>query len=345
MHEESIAILILWALVFAYSILGSIDFGTGFWSMIYMKRNSTAGDIANRYLSPTWELTNTFLVFVVVAFIGFFPNAAYSLATAMFVPVTLILALIAVRSSFMVFSHSFPSSEKQLRFTAGITGLLVPALLITVLPVTEGSFVKMIGGKETLMYKQLLSSPSVYSYMLFGLTSALFLSALFLADFSRERGDEGAYRIYRINAIILGPATLLSAVIALVSVSIQGNARWLLSNLADEILWFAVSLGLFVIGYAALWWSNKGYKELGWPRVAVLSVVAQYAFASYAYGKAHLPYIIFPDVTMYTSFTQKTTFYSLLILYAVGIAILLPGFIMFWNLFLKDRTFAGDKKE
>ncbi|GAA3319357.1 hypothetical protein GCM10020331_025920 [Ectobacillus funiculus] len=125
--------------------------------------------------------------------------------------------------------------------------------------------------------------------------------------------------------------------IALVSVSIQGNARWLLSNLADEILWFAVSLGLFVIGYAALWWSNKGYKELGWPRVAVLSVVAQYAFASYAYGKAHLPYIIFPDVTMYTSFTQKTTFYSLLILYAVGIAILLPGFIMFWNLFFLKR--------
>ena len=29
-HEESIAIIILWALIFVYSILGSIDFGAGF---------------------------------------------------------------------------------------------------------------------------------------------------------------------------------------------------------------------------------------------------------------------------------------------------------------------------
>ncbi|GAA3319359.1 hypothetical protein GCM10020331_025930 [Ectobacillus funiculus] len=182
MHEESIAILILWALVFfAYSILGSIDFGTGF----------LVDDLYEAQLD-CWRYREP----IFISHLGideyisclcrrclyrlFFPNAAYSLATAMFVPVTLILALIAVRSSFMVFSHSFPSSEQQLRFIAGITGLLVPALLITVLPVTEGSFVQMIGGKETLMYKQLLSSPSVYSYMLFGLTSALFfLSALF----------------------------------------------------------------------------------------------------------------------------------------------------------------------
>lgn len=30
MYEESIAIIILWALIFVYSILGSIDFGAGF---------------------------------------------------------------------------------------------------------------------------------------------------------------------------------------------------------------------------------------------------------------------------------------------------------------------------
>lgn len=76
-----------------------------------------------------------------------------------------------------------------------------------------------------------------------------------------------------------------------------------------------------------------------YPRIAVLAVIAQYAFASYAYGVAHLPYIIYPDVTVFTSFTTVETFYALLILYAIGIAILLPGFIFFWNLFLKDRTF------
>lgn len=68
MHEESIAIIILWALIFVYSILGSIDFGAGFWGMVYAKHPTLAAKLANRYLSPTWEVTNTFLVFVVVAF-------------------------------------------------------------------------------------------------------------------------------------------------------------------------------------------------------------------------------------------------------------------------------------
>ncbi len=104
-HEESIAIIILWALIFVYSILGSIDFGAGFWGMVYAKHPTLAAKLANRYLSPTWEVTNTFLVFVVVAFLGFFPKAAFTLATVMFVPVMLILVLVAIRSTFMVFAY------------------------------------------------------------------------------------------------------------------------------------------------------------------------------------------------------------------------------------------------
>ncbi|WP_028401465.1 cytochrome d ubiquinol oxidase subunit II [Ectobacillus panaciterrae] len=341
MNEQSIAILILWAVIFAYSILGSIDFGAGFWAMIYANHKSLASKIANRYLSPTWELTNTVLVFVVVAFIGFFPKAAFSLATVMFAPVTLILVLVAIRSTFMVFAYSLPRYEKILRVISGITGLLIPALLITVLPVTEGGYVDFSGETEKLLYSKLVSSPAVYFYMLFGLTSELFLSSLFLADFSREQGSEETYRVYRMSAILLGPATLLTAIIALVATDIE--ASWFLNNLVKQIPFFAISLIFFIVGYTSLWWNNRIHNSLGWPRIAVLAVIAQYAFASYGYGAAHLPYLVYPKVIVDTSFTTKETFYALLILYAVGIAILLPGFIFFWNLFLKDRTFIKGK--
>ena len=232
-----------------------------------------------------------------------------------------------------------PKYQHLLRIISGITGLLIPALLITVLPVTEGAYITMSEGKEVLLYGKLLSSPVIYCYMLFGLTSELFLSSLFLADFAREQGSEDAYRIYRRNAIILGPATLVTAIIALVVM--DPETHWLMQGLIKQFTWFTVSIVLFIIGYSSLWWTNKKYDTLGYPRIAVLAVVAQYAFASYAYGVAHLPYIIYPDVTVFTSFTTVETFYALLILYAIGIAILLPGFIFFWNLFLKDRTFEG----
>lgn len=157
----------------------------------------------------------------------------------------------------------------------------------------------------------------------------------------REQSSEDTYRIYRRNAIILGPATLVTAIIALVVM--DPETHWVMQGLIKQFPWFTVSIVLFVIGYSSLWWTNKKYNTLGYPRIAVLAVVAQYAFASYAYGVAHLPYIIYPDVTVFTSFTTKETFYALLILYAIGIAILLPGFIFFWNLFLKDHYFLKEK--
>ena len=66
-------------------------------------------------------------------------KAAFTLATVMFVPVMLILVLVAVRSTFMVFAYS-AKYQYLLRVISGITGLLIPALLITVLPVTEGLY-------------------------------------------------------------------------------------------------------------------------------------------------------------------------------------------------------------
>ena len=113
----------------------------------------------------------------------------------------------------------------------------------------------MSEGKEVLLYGKLLSSPVIYCYMLFGLTSELFLSSLFLADFAREQSSEDTYRIYRRNAIILGPATLVTAIIALVVM--DPETHWLMQGLIKQFPWFTVSIVLFVIGYSSLWWTNK----------------------------------------------------------------------------------------
>ncbi|MCQ6266523.1 cytochrome d ubiquinol oxidase subunit II [Fictibacillus sp. WQ 8-8] len=337
MNEEVIAILVLWTFIFIYSIFGSIDFGAGFWAMIYNDHRTFAGKIANRFLSPTWEITNVFLVLLVVAFVGFFPKGAFTLGTVLLIPISLILFLLSIRSAFMVFSYSVQGYRKTMFFISGVCGVLIPALLITVLPVSQGGFIEGMNGKDTLLLGKLFTSPSLYMYILFGLTSELFLSSLFLADYSRVSKQEGAYRLYRGNVLILGPSTLLAAVITLLV--IQPEAGWLLDNLYDQRIWFILSTLAFIVGYASLWLSNKDGKAAGKPRVALLATVAQYGLASYGYGMAHLPYIVYPSLTIYDAFTAKETFYSLMIMYAVGLAILTPGFYVFWRLFLKDKRY------
>ncbi|MBA4542506.1 MULTISPECIES: cytochrome d ubiquinol oxidase subunit II [Thermoactinomyces] len=329
--EPSIAILLVWLLLYIYSIAGSVDFGASFWAMVYADKNTRAGRIANRFLSPTWEVTNTVLVLLVVAFVGFFPKAAYILGTVLLVPVSIILLLIAIRSAFMVFAYSVEGYQKALRIISGLTGLFVPALLISALPVTEGGFVRRLADREILLFDKWLSSPSVYLYMLFGLTSELFLSSLFLADYSRESSDDEAYRLYRKIALIFGPVTILVAVLTLYFS--KPEAQWLLLGLSRQKEWFALSIIAFLIAYVSLWWKD------GRPRVAVVFVAIQYALATFAYGVAHLPYIVYPFMTVNEAFTNIDTFYSLLKVFAVGLALLLPGFLVFWRFFLKDKRY------
>ncbi|PRZ14691.1 cytochrome bd-I ubiquinol oxidase subunit 2 apoprotein [Laceyella sediminis] len=339
--EPSVAILAVWVVLYIYSMAGSIDFGASFWAMVYGNQQTQAGKIANRFLSPTWEVTNTILVLLVVMSVGFFPRAAYMLGNVLIVPVSVILLLITIRSSFMVFAYYVEGYQRLLQAVSGITALFIPALLISALPVTQGGFVQRADGRELLLFDKLVTSPSVYLYILFGLTSELFLAALFLADYSRESGDEEAYAAYRKHAIVFGPITLLVAVFTLYT--LEPEAFWLLKRLQEFKVWYVWSILAFLIGYLALWWKTPGGK-VGRPRVAVIAVAIQYAIATFAYGAAHLPYIIYPYLTVNEAFTQINTFYSLLKVFAMGLAILLPGFIIFWRLFMKDKRYLQGER-
>jgi cytochrome d ubiquinol oxidase subunit II len=334
--EPSLAILVVWVFVFIYSMAGSVDLGASFWAMVYAERKPQAGLIANRFLSPTWEITNTILVFLVVAMVGFFPGAAFRLGGLLLVPLSIILLLLTLRSAFMVFSYAVEESQKWLRFVSGLTGLFVPVLLIGALPVTEGGFT----AGDRLVYDRWLTNPSVYLYMLFGLASELFLSALFLADYARESGDEEAVRIYRQHALWTGPVAVLAAMFALRL--LEPSAHWLLAHLWDQREWFVVSIIFFLIGYAALWWPGPAGTR-GRPRLAMLMVILQYGVATFGYGLAHLPYMVYPDLTVDKAFTNIETFYTLLRVFTFGLAILLPGFVIFWRLFMKDKRYLRSK--
>ena len=115
MAEAFYAITLIWGLVFIYAVMATIDFGAGFWSMIYLNRKNTkATNIANRYLSPSWEVTNVFIVAIVVALFSFFPGATFTLGTVLLIPGSLIILLLAVRSAFLVFSHSASENYKHI---------------------------------------------------------------------------------------------------------------------------------------------------------------------------------------------------------------------------------------
>ncbi|MCM3341948.1 cytochrome d ubiquinol oxidase subunit II [Paenibacillus sp. MER TA 81-3] len=341
MSDATIAITVLWIFLFIYSLLGSVDFGAGFWAMIFGRRSADgdtkAAGLANRFLSPSWKITNTFLVLFVVALVGFFPRATFSLASLLLVPVCLVLILLTLRSAFMVFSYSVHSYDRALRIISGITGLLIPGLLVAVLAVTLGGIVtEAPDGTLALNYGKLLTSPTLYAHLAFGYATELFFSALFLADYAREARDMTTYRTYRRLAVIFGPLSLIAAVG--VTFTMLPEASWIIARFRDQWLWFLLSAAAFGIGYGCLFIKRRG-GFIGSTRLAVIFVAVQYALASLAYGRAHLPYIIYPQLTLEAGFTNPAIFRSLLIGYIVSTILLIPVFILFWRLFLKDRRY------
>lgn len=339
MEDAQVAIAILWVFLFVYSIVGSVDFGAGFWAMIYgggKDSATTAGILANRFLSPTWKVTNVFLVLLVVALVGFFPRATWVLGAILLVPVSLVLILLTIRSTFMIYAYSSHKYGRLLSIVSGITGLLIPGLLVVVLPITLGGFVDHVNGYPELALGRLFSTPTTYAHLLFGLATELFLSALLLADYSSEAEDGSAYRIYRRAAVGLGPVAMGAAV--LTTFTMAPEAQWIVVHIKEQALWFGLSFAAFLAGYSALWWNGRNGQR-GRPRASVLLMVLQYALASFAYGSAHMPYIVYPDFTVYDGFTSPAMFRSLVLGYAVGIAMFVPIFIWFWRLFMKDKRY------
>lgn len=184
------------------------------------------------------------------------------------------------------------------------------------------------------MLGRLFSSFTVYAHIIFGIASELFISALLLADYSKEGGDHSAFLVYRKIALILGPLTLLSAVI--VASTYVPEALWITVNIRQRLPMFGLSVLAFLLGYLMLY--------IGRSRAAVVAIVFQYLFAMYAYGSSHMPYIVYPDYTIYNGITNHAMFVSLVIGYIIGSAIMAPIFIWFWRLFLKDKRYIQGEK-
>ncbi|WP_078414943.1 cytochrome d ubiquinol oxidase subunit II [Priestia abyssalis] len=340
MTEALLAISVLWGFIFIYAVMATMDFGAGFWSMIYINREKTnATTIANRYLSPTWEVTNVFIVAIVVALFTFFPGATFTLGTVLLIPGSIILLLLSIRSAFLVFSHIAKDYEKALTYISGISGILIPAFLICVLPITHGNYIDTIEGTEKLNLVTLFTSPNVYAFIGFAISSTLFLSSLLLADYSKVSDEFEAYNVYRRDAIILGPIALLMAF--LIMVTMRGESTWLYDNMMEMKGWLIASALMFIVTGGALFIRTS--RAVGMPRLAVISTLVQYFLASYAYGKSHLPFVVFPNVTIESGFTHPATFRALFISYIVGFVILFPGFVYFWKLFMKDRNYLKNK--
>lgn len=336
MTFEILGISVLWTFLFGYILVGAIDFGAGFFNAysLLTGRQRILTNIIQRYLSPVWEVTNVFLVFFFVGIIGFFPLTAFYYGTTLLVPVSLGILLLAVRGSYYAFETYGARGHKGYSFMYGVAGLLIPAALSIVLTISEGGFVEMVEGKPVLDYWLLFTSPLTWAIVVLSIASTLYISAVFLTWYASKARDVEATQLLRKYALIWALPTIITAAGIIVELRRHNPPHY--ENI--QTLWpmFLISLLLF-IGTVVLLWRRHHY---GW---AFAFLTGQFAFAFFGYGASHYPYLLYPYLTIYDSFTNPAMAISLVIVFLLGLALLIPALYLLLRLFLFNKDYVRGK--
>lgn len=338
MSYEVLGITVLWVFLFGYLIVASIDFGAGFfsyYSTITGKRH-LINNIIERYLSPVWEVTNVFLVFFFVGIVGFFPDTAYYYGTALLVPGSIAVILLAIRGSYYAFNTYGTRSKTPYIFLYGASGLLIPASLSTVMTISEGGYIEVdASGNLSFLYGKLFTSTYSWAVVLLAIVSVLYISAMFLSYYANRANDRVAFEIVRKYALAWSGPTILSSL--LVFFAIRGHNAEHFDRMTSLAWMFVISFACFLIAVYLLWTR----KRLG---LAFIFVMLQFGFAFFGYGAAHLPYILYPYLTIYDNFTSEPMALALISVFILGLLLLIPSLYLLMRLFLFDAKYVQGKR-
>ncbi|UOB21259.1 cytochrome d ubiquinol oxidase subunit II [Macrococcus armenti] len=339
MDYQHIGILVLWTFLFGYIILGSIDFGAGFF-ILYAKvtrQENALRDVIKRYLNPVWEVTNVFLVFFFVGIVGFFPDTAYYFGTTLLIPVSIALILLTIRGSFYAFETYGKDSKLAWVALYGISGLLIPAAFSTVLTISEGGFIHETKKGVELDWLELLMSPFSWSVVFLCIISVLFISAAFLTVYAKRAKDMQAYTILRKWYLIWALPMLIICQFTFLSLRQQNEQHF--NTAVDNYWWlFGLSIVFFLIALA-LYYFEKSLD------IAFVFVVLQFATAFYGYGISKLPYILYPYVNMDKAVVNETMAFYLVIVFILGLLLLIPSLYLLLRLFIFDADYVKGKKK
>lgn len=337
MSYEIIGISVLWLFLYGYLIVASIDFGAGFFAYFakVTKRDHIINKIISRYLSPVWEVTNVFLVFFFVGIVGFFPSSAYYYGSALLVPASFAIILIAIRGSFYAFENYGSKQSNVYMFLYGATGLFIPASLSVALTISEGGFISEYNGQVSLKYLELFTSPLAWSIVGLAIVSVLFISASFITYYASKANDKPALHLVRKWALFWATPTIIMALTTMIALSQRNQQNF--ENMIDSWWVFGLSMAFFLIAISLLY-IGKYYG------VAFIAVMMQFFLAFFGYGMAKFPYLLFPQINIEESATNPSMAIALIAAFIGGLLLLVPSLILLMRLFLFDANYAKGKK-
>jgi cytochrome d ubiquinol oxidase subunit II len=318
----------------AYAVLGSADFGAGFWDLTAGGAHGGARlrGMIQRSMAPVWEANHVWLIFVLVIVWTAFPLAFGSIFSTLYIPLFLAAIGIIFRgSAFVLRGHAATINEaRALGALFASASVLIPFFLGAALGGIASGRVG-VGNATGDPIDSWLNPTSALIGVLAVITGA-YLAAVFLAGDSVRAEQPELARAFRARALLAGAA---SGAVALGGLLVlRADARALFDGLTG-----GAGLAMVIVsaaagaGTLALVWTERYGVARATSALAVVAIVVGWALAQD-------PYLLPPALTLEAGAAPDATLQATIIVVALGMLILGPSLWFLYRLVLQGRLDA-----
>jgi cytochrome bd ubiquinol oxidase subunit II len=281
-------------------------------------------------IGPVWEANHVWLILVIVILFTAFPPAFSAIATALHIPLTLLLIGIVLRGSAFTFrTYDSQRDDVQQRWSRvfSIASIITPILLgLTVGAIASGT-IRVEGGIVTSGFWRSWLAPFPFAVGLFALSLFAFIAAVYL---TLETDDEQLQDDFRLRALGSGAAV---GVLALAVFLLSGTGAPKVRAGLIASIWalpLHIATALCATGAFYFLWKRRY-------RLARLCAAGQVSLILWGWALAQFPYIVEPDITISSAAAPRATLRLLLAALAAGALLLFPSFYYLFRVF-KGKT-------
>ena len=315
----------------AYAVLGSADFGAGFWDLTAGgdARGGRVRGMVQRSMSPVWEANHVWLIFVLVIVWTAFPVAFGSLFSTLSIP--LFVAAIGIIFRGAAFAlRGQAATIREARFLGGLFSLssvLIPYFLGSVLGGIASGRVE-VGNAAGDPITSWVNPTSVLIGVI-AVVSGAYLAAVFLAGDSERADQPDLARAFRARA--LGSGVLAGAISIGGLLVLRDDAPDLYKGLTSGGgLVMVVISGIAGVATLALVWRGRYGLARFTAAAAVAAIVVGWALAQN-------PYVLPPELTLEEAAANDATLSAVVISMGLGMLILGPSLWFLYRLVLQGR--------
>ena len=315
----------------AYAVLGSADFGAGFWDLTAggAHRGGRLRGMVQFSMSPVWEANHVWLIFVLVIIWTAFPTAFGSIFSTLSIPLFLAAVGIIFRgTAFAVRGQAATINEARvLGAVFALSSVLIPFFLGSAIGGVASGRVPVGNAAGDLVTSWL--NPTSVLVGVVGILTGAYLAAVYMAGDAQRAGLPDLVQAFRIRALGAGVVTGVVAVAGLLVV--RSDARDLFDGLTSGGgLAMVIVSGLAGLATMALVWTER----YGLARVSAAAAVAAIVVG---WMLAQKPYILPPDLTLDEAKASDATLSAVVIGVAAGMVILAPSLWFLYRLVLQGR--------